>query len=220
MTRKNTFSSARRLGATAAITAGLVAGGVTVASAASTQGTAQSTAGAPGGFHGPGDGPHGAPGPGGTITAVSSSSITISTLRGSSVTYAIDSTTKVSKDRATASVADLAAGESVRISPSSTSSTTAASIDIEVPHLLGTVTGVDGATITIRDQDGFWRTISTNGSTTYSKSGATTTASSVTVGEVIVAEGSVDANHTTLDAASVMIGLPSGADGPGAPLGR
>ena len=219
MTRNNRLSSVRKFGATAAITAGLVAGGVTVASAASTHGTAQNTAGAPAESHGPGDGPHGMHGPGGTVTAVGSNSITISTLDGTSTTYGIDSATTVSKDHATGSVSDLAVGESVHIKPSSTSSTTAASIDIEVPHLLGTVTSVDGTTITIRDRDGFWRTISTTGSTSYTKSGAAATAASVTVGEVISAEGAVDSNHTTLDAASVAVGLPTRGAGPdhGAP---
>jgi hypothetical protein len=52
--------------------------------------------------------------------------------------------------------------------------------------------------------------------TTYTKSSASATLSDVTVGSVISAQGTVDANLTSLDASSVEIGLTGGpGNGPG-----
>ena len=228
MSRSTSLSAAKKMGATAAIAAGLVAGGVGVASAASTSasqpaqhGSLPHGVGRPDGGGGPGGFRHG--GDEGTVTAASSSSITISKLGGTSSTFAITSSTTVHKDGATASLSELSTGDTVRIEPSSTSSTTASEIDIDSPHLFGTVTSVSGSTITISDQDGFWRTITTSGSTTYTKSGASSNAAAVSVGSVISAEGSIASDHTTLDATSITIGLPTpptgGAGGPGGPSG-
>lgn len=148
-------------------------------------------------------------GPGGSITAVSANSITVKDPRGTSSTFSIDSSTKVAKDRVAATAADLAIGEHVRIIPSSTSSTTAAVIDIELARVAGQVVSVSGSTITVSDRDGFYRTISVGSATTYTKSGASATLGDVTTGSFVMAEGTVDANHTTLDASAVGIGLPS-----------
>jgi glutamate dehydrogenase/leucine dehydrogenase len=79
----------------------------------------------------------------------------------------------VQKDRTTASLSDLAVGEKVAVQASSSSSTTAASVAIMLPHLGGQVVSVSGSTITVADRDGFYRTIVVSSSTTYSKSSAT-----------------------------------------------
>lgn len=159
--------------------------------------------------------------PGGLVTAVSAGSITVQSFQGTSSTYTIDSSTKVTKDRLTATLADLAVGEHVRVVASSTSSTTAAGIEIELARVAGEVVSVNGNSITVSDRDGFYRTISVSSSTTYSKSGASAALSDVTSGSFIVAEGTVDSNHTTLDANAVGIGLASGpvTSGTGAPQG-
>jgi hypothetical protein len=151
---------------------------------------------------------------GGLVTAVTSSSITVQDLKGASATYAIDSATTVLKDRQSATAADLAVGEHVRIIASSSSATTAAGVDIELARVAGQVVSVSGSSITVSDRDGFYRTVAVSGSTTYSKSGVSAALSDVTTGSFIMAEGTVDSNHTTLDASAVGIGLPSTTGAP------
>ncbi len=155
---------------------------------------------------------------GGTITALSSSSITILTPRGTSTTFRIDSSTAVTKDRLAATFADLAIGEHVRIMTSSTSATDAARIEIELARVAGTVVSVSGNKITVSDRDGLYRTITVGASTTYTKGAASASLSDVTSGTFIMAEGAVDANHTSLDASAVGIGQPSAPSASGTTL--
>ena len=74
------------------------------------------------------------------------------------------------------------------------------------PHLAGTVTSVHGNEILIKDFDGFTRTIKTSSKTTY-RDGLT---ANPAVGTQIVAEGSVDADGTSLDATSIGKGFEFG----------
>jgi len=106
----------------------------------------------------------------------------------------------------------------VGIQLSTGDASTAASIDIQLPALFGTVSSVSGDTVVITDLEGFSRTIVVDSSTTYTKSGATASLSDIVVGSNIIAEGTVDANLTSLDATHVVIGVPSQQDGgPGIP---
>jgi hypothetical protein len=116
----------------------------------------------------------------------------------------------------------LAIGQHVGIQLLTSDDTTAASIDIQLPALFGSVTSVSGDTVVITDLEGFSRTIVVDSSTTYTKSGATSSLSDVVVGSDIIAEGTVDTNGTSLDATNVVIGLPSqqsGGPGIGGPGG-
>jgi hypothetical protein len=219
MNKKMAF---KRAAATTALGVGLVAGGVGVASAASTH-TAHdattTTSPSP-----PGAGNFA----GGTVTAVSDTSITVKDMSGTSTSYAITSATTFSEGPTTITESQLAVGQHVGIQLSSSSSTTAANIDVQLPVLFGTVTAVSGDTITISDPEGFNRTILVDSSTTFTKSGDSSTLSDVTVGSVISAQGSVDTNLTSLDASSVVIGAPGasgggqgfGGPGPGGPGGH
>jgi Domain of unknown function (DUF5666) len=65
--------------------------------------------------------------------------------------------------------------------------------------MAGTVTAVSGSTITITDWDGFTREIHVSGSTTYTD-GLTAIPK---VGDKIHAEGTVDADKTSLDATTI-----------------
>jgi hypothetical protein len=78
------------------------------------------------------------------------------------------------------------------------------------PILFGSVKSVSGATIRVTDQQGFTRTVVTSSKTTY-KDGAT---ASPAVGTKIIAIGSVDANGTSLDAATITL-LPATGAGAG-----
>jgi hypothetical protein len=71
--------------------------------------------------------------------------------------------------------------------------------------LVGKVTAVSGDSITITDPQGFTRAILVSGSTTYKRGGASVTIAAVVVGSKIFAQGTVDANGTTLDALSIDI---------------
>lgn len=211
---------AKRTGVSALVALGALATGVGIAGAAThsgAHGTTQNTVVAPlsRGGHGHdsnfADGPGMMRGLGGLVTAVSSTSITVKDMQGTSTTYTIDASTKVTKEQQTATAADLAVGEHVRILAGTSSATTAAGIDIELARIGGQVVSVSGNAITVSDRDGFYRTVTVSGTTTYAKSGAGATLSDVTTGSFIMAEGTVDANHTTLDASSVGIGLPGTA---------
>ncbi len=93
------------------------------------------------------------------------------------------------------------------------------------PHLAGTVVSASGGTITITDREGFQRTIHTTSATTYSD-GLTATPAA---GTVIVAEGTVDSDKTSLKATTIAKrpdrpgsgrGFPGGGPGRGFPGGR
>jgi hypothetical protein len=85
-----------------------------------------------------------------------------------------------------------------------------------IPTLDGDVTSVSGSTILIKDFDGFTRTIVTSSKTVYSD-GLT---ASPAVGTHLHAEGTVDANGTSLDATSIAKGRSGGPGGPGRPGGH
>lgn len=67
------------------------------------------------------------------------------------------------------------------------------------PHLAGTVTSVSGSTVLIKDRDGFTRTIVLSSKTTYDDGLNVALAT----GTKIHAQGTVDANGTSLDATTV-----------------
>lgn len=161
-------------------------------------------------------GPQGAWGhmAGGTVTAVNASSITVKDLSGTSTTYTLTSSTTVTKERQSATLADVTVGESVRLTLSSSSSTTVSAIDIELAHVIGQVTAVSGNTITVQGPRSGTQTITVSSATTYSKSGASATLADVTVGSFVFAEG-VSSSAGSLNASTVGIGLPAGNFGPG-----
>lgn len=230
---------------TLATAAGLAAGGFAVASAASPSPASPSpTAAAPGsptaptppapgtsGAPTPPAGPEGGPGRrpgsgpgreahgrGGLVTAVSATSITVRPGFGQPVTWTINGDTKVREGSEDVAVSTIAVGQRVEIRGDATASPRVAKAVVVVqPHLAGTVTGVSGSTITIRDLDGFTRTITTSGSTTYTKDGATGTLAAVTTGVRVGATGRVDGDGTTLDATRVNVLTKAPVDRPGGP---
>lgn len=201
-------TAAKRVVATTALGIGLVAGGAGLASAATHDSTETATAT---------PAPPGAPTTmaGGVVTAISDSSITVEDLSGTSTTYAITSSTTFSEGAATIELSQVTVGEHVSIQVSSSDATTATGVNVMPAMLVGQVTSVVGDTVAITDPEGFTRTIVVGSSTTYSESGATAALGDVTVGTLISARGQVDANHTALDASSVMIGLVGHLDGAG-----
>ncbi len=155
--------------------------------------------------------------PGGVVTAVSATSITLRGPSGATSTFSIDSSTTVSKDRATSTLGALAVGDEVRIVPTAPGSTTARSIDIEQPTVMGKVTAISGDAITVTGPDGTSQTVIVSSATTYAKAGASATLADVTVGSSIFAQGTfASTSPVTLDATTVGVGLgPDGRDGLG-----
>jgi hypothetical protein len=258
----------KKVGATALVAAGLVAGSVGVAAAATSSGTGSSGPGTPpaqgpgamqgpGGMHGPG-GPSGMHGPGGmhgrggaggpggpggreaTVQRISGSSLVVTTATGKTITYTLTGSTTYRKDGAAATSAAVNPGELVIVrtdgpppgagsdasgSSSSGSATTptATEVDVVSPHVAGLVQSVStsggSTTIVVADAQGFWHTIVTSGSTTYTQDGSSVTSPTITDGEFVAADGTIASDHTTLDAATVRIGAPTpaaGAPGSGA----
>ncbi len=183
---------------------------------------AQGVGGGVGARHSRGGGPQGGKGGkgGGAITALTASTLTVALPDNTSRTYTLSSATTVHQGPASAARSALAVGEHVRVRASdpAASTPTALDVDIRAPHVNGRISAVGADTLTVVDPDGFTRTVHTNPATSYNRGGQATSRGALTVGTSIRATGTVDANHTDLDATRVDIPTPhSPATGPGAP---
>lgn len=169
----------------------------------------------------------------GRLSAANDSSLTVKDEFGQTRTYTLGSATTIHQGRQQLSVSDLHVGEHVHVRGQAASTSggalTAVDVDVRPAHIDGTVTAVNGSSITVTDRDGFTREITTSSDTTYrtgppAKAGAdngntaggadmgSTDASSIKTGTVVHAEGRVDSNGTTLDATSIEIRTaPTGA---------
>jgi hypothetical protein len=142
----------------------------------------------------------------GLVTVATLSSFTLKRSNGTTTNYTITNTTTFTEGSTVLTAAALEAGDSADVDVNSLAPTTALSVNILLAQLSGPVTAVSGNTITIRGGKGFARTINVTDSTTYTQSGAPASLTNVTVGSFITAQGTVDADLTTLDATSVTIG--------------
>lgn len=205
----------RWLGITA-ITAGLFFGTLGVAGAATSQkstshrSTSHSTSSdAASRHHGPADSA-----PGGVVQAVTATSLTVTSRDGVTSTYVINTATTVVSPAGPTTLADVTNGVHVHVA----SSAGVASViylepnshrdrvDREVgQHLAGQVVAVNDTTVIVADRDGFWRTVNISSATTFTNLGRDTTQSTVTVGSFVMARGSVNVDHVSLDATDVQI---------------
>lgn len=226
--RSSTPKRGMRLLSTLAVTAGLFTGAAGLASAASSKSHAPSShatksktkdvkASQMANFHP------------GIVSAVNSSAITLTLPDSSSATYAINSATVIEDHDVAKTVADITVGSPVVVISSSADATVAAKVLLGAPgkdapgahqpRLGGQVVAVTASTITVADRDGFWRTINTTSATTYTNASGATTRDAVVVGQFADATGTVDADHTSLDAVSVQVsasaptGHPDGGHG-------
>jgi hypothetical protein len=145
-------------------------------------------------------------GRGGYVTAVSSTSVTVEQWIGATTTYAITPTTTFTEGKSATTISSLVMGDRVNVKTASSDPTTAVSINIELAELFGKVTAVSGDNITIMGPQGFSRTIVVSSATTYTEGGAAGTLADVMVGSIILAQGTIDANQTSLDALSIAVG--------------
>lgn len=204
----------RRMSISAAVAFGAIATGAGIgaasASASTTKSVPTAVVASKVGAHATGTapGPMRVRGPGGVVTALSGTSLTVKNQRGTEATFELTSATTVTKDRVSAPLSALAVGDQVRITPSAAGSAAALRVDIEQPSVMGKVTAVSGDTITVTGRDGVNETVIVSGATTYSKGGASASVADVTIGTPLFAEGTfAPGATTTLDATTVGVGM-------------
>ncbi|MCU1592884.1 MAG: hypothetical protein JWO12_276 [Frankiales bacterium] len=168
------------------------------------------------GFGGPGA-RAGRGGAAGLVTAIGAGSITVRTRDGETKKVALSGATTYYEGTKRANHAAISVGEIVmlRLADPQATSPVASTVTVLPAHLAGFVTKVDDTTITVTDESGFTRTIRTSRATTYKKDGAAGKRSDISVGALVRALGSVDADGTTLDATTVAVGRPPRGDRPG-----
>ncbi len=185
----------------------------TTRSATASRGARGPVSGAPGpGRGGPkGPGKHGLDG---SVSNLQTSSFTLLARDGTRHTVTLSESTTYHRGPATtASRSALGDGEHIKVrangtppTPGSSTSVQAADVNIIAPHMDGMISAIGGSTITITDPDGFTRTIKTSSSTTYTNNGQSSSRSALANGQNVHAVGSVDSDHTDLDASTVSTG--------------
>ncbi|MGC8498496.1 MAG: hypothetical protein ACP5OV_03225 [Acidimicrobiales bacterium] len=142
----------------------------------------------------------------GTLTAVSSTSISITDPAGATITYALTPATRVQVGPVLVSAASLVAGQLVRVETTPATPAVVSAIQMEPAHMEGVVTAVNGGVITLGDPQGFERSVLVSAATTYRDARGVATLDSVRVGSTIVATGVVGGDRTSLDAVAVDVG--------------
>jgi hypothetical protein len=157
---------------------------------------------------------------GGTVTAVTATSATLSGPNGASQTIGLTGTTTYSLNGRAATSADLKVGTRVRAvgSQDSGGAFTATHVDIAPAEVDGTVTAKTDTSITIKDRSGASVTIHVDASTTYQARGnGTASLVAIAVGNNVEAEGTQNSDGS-LNATVVRYGAP-GPAGFGPPNG-
>ena len=148
-----------------------------------------------------------------TITSIQGSDIALKTDDGWTRTITIAGTTTITKGGATIAVGKLAVGDQVRFREAKGSDGTysVTAIVVVLPRVAGTVTAIDGQTLTVTQPGGTSATIHVDGATTYQVDRAAGKLADIKVGSFVVAEGARRADGS-LDAANVRSGV-RGHDG-------
>lgn len=157
-----------------------------------------------------------------TITAISGNSISLETEDGWTRTITVDSGTTYTRSGATIVLGDLEVGDTIgfRQTLESNGTWSIDSITVILPRAGGTVSKIDGSTITVTQRGGSTATIKVNGSTRYSINGNDGAAlSDVKAGMFLVAEGTKNSDGS-LTATSVRAGNISTNEGRGRGFGH
>jgi hypothetical protein len=155
----------------------------------------------------------------GTVSAVTSSSVTVQGRDNTPTTFTYTSATTFAEGSTTLSASNVAVGDNVSVEVDSSAATTALKVEISPSFEAGAVTAISGDTITIKDFQGLAHTIVVSSTTTYSEaeglgkhdggfgkqSGTPGTLADVLVGSKIFASGIIASDGTTLDAQQVII---------------
>ncbi|HEX6867519.1 MAG TPA: DUF5666 domain-containing protein [Candidatus Limnocylindrales bacterium] len=149
-------------------------------------------------------------GPGGfrdiTISAISGSSVTLTTDDGWTRTITVTDAVDVTKGGQTIAVSDLKVGDEVRIAQTRNDdgTYTVEAIAVVVPSVHGTVSDVASSGFKVTTRDGSVWTITVNGQTTYSYGTGTGSLADVTNGEEVLVQGTSTADNA-LTALSVRV---------------
>jgi hypothetical protein len=151
---------------------------------------------------------------GGVVTAVTSTSVTVTGHNGTSSTYTITSGTTFSEGGATVTATDLVVGSHVDIQVSSTALTTATSINIKAEAsrpvtLGGLVTAVTPTSVTVTGGNGTSSTFVITTTTTFTEGSTTVTAADLVVGDRVGIEVT-STNATTATSISIALARVSG----------
>jgi Domain of unknown function (DUF5666) len=149
-----------------------------------------------------------------TITAINGSNLSLKTDDGWTRTIAVTADTAITRAGQTIVVGDLKVGDQVgfRQDRQTDGSYTITAVNVVLPSISGTVTKVDGSTITVERRDGTTATIHVSGDTTYKIAGDDTPAlSDIKAGDIIIASGTQRADGS-LDAEAVAAGGPGRGD--------
>ena len=158
------------------------------------------------------------PSEGGVVTAVSGNTLTLTGFDGTAHTVTVSAATRYQKAGQDAALADVTTGTSIRVEGTSNSdgSLIAVRVTIQVPHLDGQVTAVNGTSYSVTGHEGTARTITATDSTVFvNADGTKATAAAVKVGVELMAEGTLSADGKTLTAQRVTIAPAEGNRGPG-----
>ena len=146
-----------------------------------------------------------------TITAISGQNLSLKTEDGWTRTIAVTADTTITRAGKTIAFGDLKVSDQIafRQDRQADGTYTITAINVILPSIGGTVTKIDGSTITVERRDGTTGTIHVDGDTTYRIAGDDTPAlSDIKVGDVVIGSGTLRDNGS-LDAEAV------GAGGPG-----
>lgn len=148
------------------------------------------------------------------VVSFTDHSLVVRTPRGER-TVALTAATAYTVDGVKATRAALRTGVlvHVRLVDRGAAKPVAAEVRVVPAHLEGYVTRVDGSTFTVLDTGGFARTVTTSGTTAFSKDGASSTITAFPVGTFVRASGT--AAGTDLAATRVATGRPAAGDRPG-----
>ena len=153
---------------------------------------------------------------GGTVTAVTADSITVTGRDGASHTVTTTNSTTYRLGGAAATRSDVVVGSRIVATGSAGTgdSFTASTVTIKAPRVAGTVTAVTASTITIQQRDGSTLTINVGADTTIMVAGNDNAAlGDVTVGMRLAATGRQNANGS-FDATAIRAGNGRFHDGP------
>ena len=149
-----------------------------------------------------------------TITAINGSNLTLKTEDGWTRTIAVTTNTTITRAGKTIAAGDLKVGDQVgfRQDRQTDGTFTITAINVVLPSISGTVTKIDGSTITVERRDGTTATIHVSGDTTYKIAGDDTPAlSDIKVNDIVIASGTQRADGS-LDAEALVAGGPGRGD--------
>jgi Domain of unknown function (DUF5666) len=145
-----------------------------------------------------------------TITAIDGSSLSLRTEDGWTRTIEVTSDTTITRAGQTIALGDLKVGDQIafRQDRQTDGTYTITAINVVLPSIGGTVTKIDGSTITVERRDGTTATIHVDADTTYRIAGDDTPAlSDIKVGDLVIGSGTQRADGS-LDAEAVAAGAP------------